>query len=127
MQVAEQIAAAIGDAEWHYDDAIDEMEIVLPAGAGREGRAVLVDDDTILRLDPETNEPLSIIVTAWTHWRSQQLPVWTIPELPRPNGATGQSGPFPDPHAWLRMPREAAARALDRTVRYSTPLAEAVR
>lgn len=45
---------------------------MLPGGAGREGRAVLVRGEFYVRLDMETGAPLSIIIPAFTSWLERQ-------------------------------------------------------
>ena len=55
-------------AEWHYDSESDELNIVLPNSAGREGDYVLVDDAFYLRCDFETGEPLTVIIPVFTAW-----------------------------------------------------------
>ncbi len=55
-------------AEWHYDSESDELNIVLPDSAGREGDYVLVDDAFYLRCDFETGEPLTVIIPVFTAW-----------------------------------------------------------
>lgn len=55
-------------AEWSYDSESDELNIVLPNSAGREGDYVLVDDAFYLRCDFETGEPLTVIIPVFTAW-----------------------------------------------------------
>ena len=59
-------------AEWRYDSESDELNIVLPNSAGREGDYVLVDDAFYLRCDFETREPLTVIIPVFTAWLEQQ-------------------------------------------------------
>ena len=59
-------------AEWCYDSESDELNIVLPNSAGREGDYVLVDDAFYLRCDFETGEPLTVIIPVFTAWLEQQ-------------------------------------------------------
>lgn len=113
-EVITRVASGLDEAEWRYDEDADEMEIVLAGGHGREGRSILIDDDTFLRVDPETNQPLSIIVTAWTYWSARQAAA-PVPSL---MPAT--------PQAWLSLPEQMARQAVERTVRTSQELAAAV-
>ena len=59
-------------AEWRYDNESDELNIVLPNSAGREGDYVFVDDAFYLRCDFETREPLTVIIPVFTAWLEQQ-------------------------------------------------------
>ena len=59
-------------AEWRYDSESDELNIVLPNSAGREGDYVLVDDAFYLRCDFETGAPLTVIIPVFTAWLEQQ-------------------------------------------------------
>ena len=114
-EVITKVTSGLDQAEWRYDEDADEMEIVLAGGDGREGRSILIDDDTFLRLDPETNQPLSIIVTAWTYWSARQV-------------ATSVPGVMPaTPQTLLRLPQQMAQQAVERTVRSSQELAAGVR
>ncbi len=113
-EVIGRITSGLERAEWRYDEDADEMEIVLADGRGREGRSILIDDDTFLRLDSKTNRPLSIIVTASTYWSARQ----GTPPLP--------SVIPPAPRAWLSLPQQMARQAVERTVRSSQELAAGV-
>lgn len=107
-----RILATLGQAAWEYDAEIDEMEIILPGGAGREGLATLVADESYVRVDPDTFEPLSIIVPAYTSWLAQQ------PAQPA-------TQPTTDPRRWLAIPQQTAQDAIRRLVRTSKELAAA--
>jgi hypothetical protein len=115
QEVVEHLAVALPAARWEYDDEADELEIVLPAGAGREGRAILIDEGFYLRLDPETNEPLTIIIPAVSVWLGQQ--VAGLVEAPHPSAP---------PQSWQDGSHGALALSLARTVRASGALAAAV-
>ena len=105
----QQVLAALDGAEWHYDDEIDEMEIVLPGGAGREGLAVLVADEFYVRVDPDTFEPLSLLIPAYTSWLAKQ------PAAPTARPST-------NPSQWINLSRQTARHAIRRTVRASSEL-----
>jgi hypothetical protein len=69
-----ELAAALlrSDVEGHYDEDIDELELVLPGSAGREGRAVLVNGELYVRLDVDTGAPLSVIIPGFSSWVERQ-------------------------------------------------------
>lgn len=67
------LRAALRRAEWRYNADADEMNVLLPGWQGREGRAVLVDDELYVRLDAETGRPLSVLIPAYTYWLARQL------------------------------------------------------
>ena len=67
-QLHEDYVLHLAAAEWRYDSASDELNIVLPNSAGREGDYVLVDDAFYLRCDFETGEPLTVIIPVFTAW-----------------------------------------------------------
>ena len=58
-------------AEWCYDSESDELNIVLPNSAGREGDYVLVDDAFYLRCDFKMGVPLTVIIPVFTAWLEQ--------------------------------------------------------
>jgi hypothetical protein len=105
----ERILATLAEAEWEYDEEIDEMEISFPGGAGRAGMATLIGDEFYVRVDPDTFDPLSIIIPGYTAWLARQ---------PQPSAL----GPTTDARHWLDSPRQTAREAILRTVRSSTEL-----
>jgi hypothetical protein len=113
--VIERVAASLQHARWAYDEDADELEVVLPGGDARPGRTILLDSDVYLRLDADTNEPLTIIVPAFSSWMSRRAPRRPAPP------------PTDDLHAWTaRFYYDTAAHRLRRTVRDSNALAAAV-
>ncbi len=128
LELVERLTAGLGEAAWHYDAEIDELELVLPGGAGRAAAVPWpsVGDDVHVRLDAETYAALSVIIPAWTWWLGEQgLPTAASPAAAAPPGAPDTALPVPeelDPHA-RRM-------ALDGLVRYlrahTADLADAV-
>lgn len=70
-QLHEDYVLRLAAAEWRYDSESDELNIVLPNSAGREGDYVLVDDAFYLRCDFETGEPLTVIIPVFTAWLEQ--------------------------------------------------------
>jgi len=108
----ERILALLAQAEWDYDDEIDEMEIAFPGCAGRAGIATLVGNELYVRVDPDTYDPLSIIIPGYSAWLARQR---------RPPARR----PTTDPQHWLDIPRLTAQHALQRTIRSSTELSAA--
>jgi len=105
----ERILATLAQAEWDYDGEIDEMEIAFPGSAGRAGMATLVGDEFYVRIDPDTFDPLSIIIPGYTAWLARQLQPPAL--VPTTNA-----------RHWLDIPRQTAQHAIQRTIRYSTEL-----
>ena len=90
QEVVDRLTVGLEAARWEYDAEADELEIVLPGGAGREGRAILLDSEVYLRLDADTNEPLTVIIPAVSVWLGQQVAqVATHLAAPRPGGPVG--------------------------------------
>ena len=104
-----RILGLLDRATWRYDEEIDELEIVLPASDGREGLAFPVEDFYV-RVDPDSFEPLSIIVPGYTAWLAGQPPALGT-----------ESGP----ELWARITHRTAEQAIRRTVQGSTELAAA--
>jgi hypothetical protein len=73
-EIVDRLTSDLAAAEWEYDNEADELEIVLPGSIGREGRAILVEPDVYLRLDLDTNEPLSITIPVASIWISRRVP-----------------------------------------------------
>ena len=69
----ERILAGLPYAEWHYDEEADELDVLLPGSERREGVAKLVNDEFYVRVDVDTNEPLTIIIPTFTDWLAQKL------------------------------------------------------
>jgi hypothetical protein len=115
QEVINRVVSGLPNARWEYDAEADEMEIVLPGGNARAGRAVLIDPDVYLRLDVDTNEPLTIIIPAYSDWMSR-----------RAIGSAPPPGPADPPQVWRRVSYVEARRSLRQTVRYSNELAAAV-
>jgi hypothetical protein len=107
LDTREQILRVLDDAEWHYDEEIDEMELVLPGAAGRPGPAILVGDDVYVRVDPDTSAPLSLIIPGYTAWLAAQPPV---------------EAPPGEPAAWMEIPRRTARQAIREAVASSAAI-----
>jgi hypothetical protein len=118
QEVVERLVAGLPSAHWEFDEEADELEIVLPGGRGREGRAVLIDDDFFLRLDVDTNEPLTVIIPAVSVWLGRQ-----VAQLA---GLVEAPGPSDPPRSWQDGSHEAVALSLARSVGASGALAAAV-
>jgi hypothetical protein len=115
QEVVERVAAGLPTARWKYDEDADELEIILPEVGPRPGRAVLIDEDFYLRLDIDTNEPLTLIIPAFSDWVSRRaVGLGPAPRLSDP------------PELWQDGPHEALYRSLGRTVQASGALAAAV-
>lgn len=69
----ELILAGLPYAEWRYDEEADEMDVLLPGSERREGVAKLVNDEFYVRVDVDTNEPLTIIIPTFTDWLADKL------------------------------------------------------
>ena len=69
----ERILAGLPYAEWRYDEEADELDVLLPGSEHREGVATLVNDEFYVRVDVDTNEPLTIIIPTFTDWLAQKL------------------------------------------------------
>ncbi len=69
----ERVLAGLPYAEWHYDEEADELNVLLPRSEHREGVATLVNDEFYIRVDVDTNEPLTIIIPTFTDWLAQKL------------------------------------------------------
>jgi hypothetical protein len=121
QQIIEQIATSLPNASWQYDPDADDMEITLPGGADREGKGVLLKDDLLVRLDPDTNEPLTITVTAWTQYSNSR----TAQEAAR-RVASQMGTNRIDPQHWATIPDRAAIEAVTETMRSSTDLYTAI-
>ena len=82
----ERILAGLPDAEWHYDEEADELDVLLPGSEHRAGVAKLVNDEFYVRVDVDTNEPLTIIIPTFTDWLAKKLAdrVRRGLEMPRP-------------------------------------------
>jgi hypothetical protein len=114
-EVVERVAAAIPAARWKYDEEADEVEIVLPGVGPRPGRAILIDDDFYLRLDVDTNEPLTLLIPTFTDWVSRRAAgLVRAPQMSDPPGS------------WQGSSHAALSRSLGRTVQASGALAAAV-
>lgn len=71
-EVLSRIVAGLPGAGWIHDEDTDEMDIVLPGATGRAGFGALVKDEGVyVCLDPETFEPLSIVVQGWSIWAAK--------------------------------------------------------
>jgi hypothetical protein len=116
--VVDRFLAGLEHARWEYDDEADELEIVFPGAAGREGRAILIDEDFYLRLDADTNAPLSVIVPVVSAWLSRQME-----QLAKLVAAPPSTAP---PEAWTPDSHEAVGRSLARSVQASGALTAAV-
>jgi hypothetical protein len=101
-----RILRLLDEAVWHYDEESDELEIALPASDGREGLAFPVDDFYV-RVDPDSFEPLSIIVPGYRAWVAEQPPVVEDDR----------------PESWTGIASRTAAAAIRRTLRESGDLA----
>jgi hypothetical protein len=108
----QRIVELLDQAEWDYDEEIDEMELVFPGSAGREGIAMLASDELYVRVDADTYEPLRIIIPGYAAWLAKQPPIPTV-------------GPAAEPRRWLDIPRQTAQHAIRETVRASRELAAA--
>jgi hypothetical protein len=68
------IDAGLEGAEWHVDEDADELDVVLPGAAGREGRMFLIDEEPerelYVRIDVETGQPLGLLVPNWSRWQT---------------------------------------------------------
>jgi hypothetical protein len=104
-----RILRLLDEATWRYDEEIDELEIALPGTEGRAGLAFPVED-LYVRVDPDSFEPLSIIVPGYTAWLAEQPPV-----------VEAESGP----ETWTGITYRTAEQAIRRTVRESRELAAA--
>ena len=69
----ERILAGLPYAEWRYDEEVDELDVLLPGSERREGVAKLVNDEFYVRVDVDTNEPLTIIIPTFTDWLAKKL------------------------------------------------------
>ena len=69
----ERIHAGLPYAEWRYDEEADELDVLLPGSERREGVAKLVNDEFYVRVDVDTNEPLTIIIPTFTDWLANKL------------------------------------------------------
>jgi hypothetical protein len=117
-EVVDRLAAGLDAARWEYDAEADELEIVLPGGGGREGRAILLDSDAYLRLDVDTNEPLTVIIPAVSVWVGQQV-AQVAGQLAAPPPADPRGAGWGGSH-------EAVALSLARSARASGALAAAL-
>ncbi len=70
--LVEQVIDALAASTWDHDSEIDEMEITLLGGTGREGLWHDVDDYTYLRVDVETGQPLSLTIYPFHAWFVEQ-------------------------------------------------------
>lgn len=102
-----RILQLLDEATWHYDEESDELEIALPGGDDREGLAFPVDDFYV-RVDPDSFEPLSIIVPGYRAWVAEQPPAVEDAR----------------PETWTEITSRTAAEAIRRTVRESAALAD---
>jgi hypothetical protein len=117
-EIVDRLTSDLAAAEWEYDNEADELEIVLPGSIGREGRAILVEPDVYLRLDLDTNEPLSITIPVASIWISR-----LVAELAGHPWAPRLKEP---PQSWQGGSHEAVALFLARSARSSGALAAAV-
>ena len=69
----ELILAGLPYAEWRYDEEADELDVLLPGSERREGVAKLVNDEFYVRVDVDTNEPLTIVIPTFTDWLANKL------------------------------------------------------
>ena len=67
-EIVARIRSELAHATVDYDAEADELELRLPSGEGRAGSAVVVEDDAYLRIDPETHEPLSVVILPFVAW-----------------------------------------------------------
>lgn len=116
--VLERLAQGLPHARWAFDDDADELEIVLPGGDGHEGRAVLINDEYYLRLDVDTNAPLSIVIPTVSVWLGRQLETLTRSVAVPPPADVRQP--------WTADSQQAVVSALRHSVRASGDLAAAV-
>jgi hypothetical protein len=118
QEVVDRLTVGLEAARWEYDAEADELEIVLPGGEGREGRAILLDSEVYLRLDVDTNEPLTVIIPAISVWLGQQV-AQVATHLAAPRPADPSAADWGGSH-------EAVALSLARSARASGALAAAV-
>jgi hypothetical protein len=116
-EILDRVAALLPHARAHIDEEADELELTFPGARGREGRAVLIDDDFYLRLDVDSNEPLSIIVPNVSPWLARLLAQTATPWEARTTDS---------PEAWTPASQGAVAQALGARLRASADLAAAV-
>jgi hypothetical protein len=109
-------------ARWDVNEEADELEITLPGGAGREGRAVLINDEFYLRLDVDTNAPLSLIVPSISLWLGPRLAALGASVGAPPPVAPRGEAPLP----WPADSQRAVAQTLNDRIRGSADLATAV-
>ncbi len=69
----ERILAGLPYAEWRYDEEADELDVLLPGSEHRAGVAKLFNDEFYVRVDVDTNEPLTITIPTFTDWLAQKL------------------------------------------------------
>ena len=69
------IHAGLPYAEWRYDEEADEMDVLLPGSEHRAGVAKLVNEEFYVRVDVDTNEPLTIIIPTFTDWLANKLAI----------------------------------------------------
>lgn len=115
-EIVEHLAVGLAAAAWHYDAEIDELELVLPGGAGRAAGVPWpsVSGDVYVRLDAETDAALSVIIPAWTWWLGEQaLPAAASPAAAATPGAPDTALPAPE-----RLDPHARRTALDGLVRH---------
>jgi hypothetical protein len=108
-EIAERFLRALPEADWEYDADADEMEVMLPGAIGRTGLSVLVDDESYLRVDVETHEPLSLVIQPWSYWSARQ------------DAAVASQCGKDRLGEWARRPRPSIAGAVERRVRESVP------
>jgi hypothetical protein len=120
-EIVARLRAELGGATVEYDADADELEVRLPSGIGRPGYAVLLEDDAYLRIDPDTHEPLSVMLLPFSSWlerhAGEAAVVTLLQSLPQSRFSTW---PFPGP--LLRHWGPRAARAIEQTVRDSGAL-----
>jgi hypothetical protein len=71
-EIMEFFSTRLPQSDWDYDDDADEMEVMLPGAYGREGFATQLDEFVALRLDPDTFEPLSLIIMPFSAWAREK-------------------------------------------------------
>ena len=68
----EQLLTGLQSAKAYYDVEADELDLLLPGSAGRGGSAVLIGDYYV-RVDVETDRPLSVTIYDPHAWLEQEL------------------------------------------------------
>jgi hypothetical protein len=121
-EILERVATGLPAARWDVNEEADELELILPGTEGREGRAVLINDEFYLRLDVRTNEPLSLIIPSVSLWLGQELDALRAAVGDPPEAAPGGA----PPPAWPADSHGAVAQALSERLRDSADLAAAV-